>query len=217
MTHRIVLFGPQGSGKGTQAELLEEKLRLPRVEAGQLWRKEIAAGTELGRAQAERQSKGMLALDEYTNELMRRRLAQDDVQGGYIIDGYPRSRAQLEALDEIAAPNHVLYLKLSDGDALKRLTGRLFCKKCGKTYHVVYSPPQEQMGETWLCDDDHGPLIIREDDKPESIKQRLDMYHDQTEPIIDLYRTRGIVHEINADQSIEKVHKDIMNVLGMIL
>ena len=213
MTYKIILFGPQGCGKGTQAELLAAKLNIPKIDAGNLWRAEIAAGTELGRAQAERQRAGMLALDEHTNELLRRRLTQADMKDGYIIDGYPRSRAQLEALDTIAPPTHVIYLKLSDGDALKRLTGRLFCKKCGKTYHVVYSPPQEQMGETWVCDDDHCPLIIRDDDKPEAIKQRLDMYHVQTEPIIELYRTRNIVLDINAAQPIEKVHDDIMAAL----
>ncbi len=211
--YRIVLFGPQGSGKGTQADLLEVKLHIPKIDAGNLWRKEIATGSELGRAQEERQRSGMLAQDEHTNELMRRRLAQDDMQSGYLIDGYPRSKAQLEALDQITSPNHVIYLKLSDDDAIKRLTGRLFCKKCGRTYHVVYNPPREQMGETWICDNDRAPLIIREDDKPEAIKQRLIMYHDQTEPIINLYRTRGIVHEIDASGEIEKVHEDIMHAL----
>ena len=213
MIYKIILFGPQGCGKGTQAELLAVKLNIPKIDTGNLWRAEIAAGTELGRAQKERQQAGMLALDEHTNELLRRRLSKDDMKGGYIIDGYPRSRAQLDALDKIAPPNYVVYLKLSDGDSIKRLTGRLFCKKCGKTYHVVYSPPREQMGETWVCDDDNSPLIIRDDDKPEAIKQRLDMYHLQTEPIIELYRARGIVLDINAAQSIEKVHEDIMQAL----
>ena len=213
MTYRIVLFGPQGSGKGTQADLLAQKLALPKVDTGNLWRQEIASGTELGRAQEERQSKGMLALDAHTNELIARRLHRSDMQNGFIIDGYPRSRAQLTALDQITSPNCVVYLKLSDAEALKRLAGRLFCKKCGRTYHVVYNPPAQQLGEQWFCDDDKTALIVREDDKPEAIKQRLDMYHEQTEPIIDLYRTRGIVSEINAAQSIEKVQEDIMTVL----
>ena len=211
--YRIILFGPQGSGKGTQAERIAEKLKLPKIDTGNLWRKEIAAGTELGKAQAQRQSEGKLALDEYTNELMRRRLSENDVKGGYLIDGYPRSKSQLEALDTIAPPTHVIFLKISDEEALKRLTGRLFCKTCGKTYHASYSPPKVREGEQWLCNEDRTPLIIREDDKPESIKQRLELYHEQSEPIIDLYRPRGIVHDIDASQSIEQVHETIMQAL----
>lgn len=211
--YRIVLFGPQGSGKGTQAELLEDKLHISRIDMGNLWRAEIAAGTELGRAQAQRQSEGKLALDEYTNELMRRRLGNDDVKTGYLFDGFPRSRAQFEALEQVSPPNHVVYLNISDDEAIKRLIGRLFCKKCGRTYHVVYNPPREQMGEEWYCDDDKTALIVRSDDKHESIKERLKVYHEQSEPVIDLYRGRGIVHEIDAAQPIEKVHEDIMQAL----
>src|SRR3989338_2208592 len=212
--YRIVLFGPQGSGKGTQAERIAEKLKLPQIDTGNLWRKEIAEETSLGRAQAQRQSEGKLALDEHTNELMRRRLNADDVKGGYLIDGYPRSQSQLEALDAIASPTQVIFLKLSDEEALKRLSGRLFCKTCGKTYHASYNPPKVREGEQWLCDEDQTPLIIRGDDKPESIKQRLELYHQQSEPVIDIYRPRGIVYEIDASQSIEKVHEDIMQALA---
>ncbi|MDO8505464.1 MAG: nucleoside monophosphate kinase [bacterium] len=211
--YRVILFGPQGSGKGTQAELLALKLNVSKIDTGNLWRKEIAEGTSLGRAQAQRQSEGKLALDDQTNEVMRRRLSADDVKEGFLIDGYPRSRAQLEALDTIAPPTHVIFLKLRDEEALRRLTGRLFCKTCGKTYHASYNPPKVKIEDEWLCDEDRTPLIVREDDKPESIKQRLEIYHEQSEPIVQIYRPRGILYEIDASQSIEKVHEDIMQVL----
>ena len=210
---RIILFGSQGSGKGTQADLLSLKLKIPRIEVGNLWRKEIADGTPWGKEYAELYRAGKLAPDDQTVELLRRRITAQDAQEGFILDGYPRNRAQLDTLEVFGSPTQVFLLKLSDEESIKRLIGRLFCKTCGRSYHVVYNPPREQLGEIWYCDYDTTALTTRDDDKPEAIKERLEIYHAQTEPLLDIYRQRGIVYEIDATKPIEEVHATIMKSL----
>jgi len=211
---KILLLGPQGSGKGTQGKLLAEKLGIPLISAGALWRAEIARGTALGRQVEEILRQGKLAPDNLTAQVVRARLSRNDAQNGFILDGYPRNRAQYDLLGEFLAPTHVMALTLSDHDALKRMTGRLVCTKCGTNYHVVYAPPKESRGEgLWHCDEDGVPLTSRDDDKPEAVSQRLQIYHTETEPVIELYRARGILHEIDASSAIEKVQEDIVRAL----
>ncbi|MBI2552314.1 nucleoside monophosphate kinase [Candidatus Uhrbacteria bacterium] len=212
--YRILLLGPQGSGKGTQGKLLSEKLSIPLISAGALWRAEIAAGTALGRRAEEIIRGGNLAPDNLTAQVVRARLNQADAQKGFILDGYPRNRAQYDLLGEFIAATQVLVLNLSDHEALKRMTGRLVCTKCGTNYHVVYAPPKESRGEgVWHCDEDGVPLTSRDDDKPEAVSKRLQIYRAETEPLLDLYRHRGILREIEASSSIEKIHENIMQAL----
>lgn len=213
MIYQIILIGPQGSGKGTQAELIARKFSIPRIETGSLWRKEIENGTELGKKQIARQKQGQLASDEDTAKLVKERLEESDAQNGFLFDGYPRNQVQVKDLDALTGITDVLVLNLSEEESIKRIMGRLFCKKCGRSYHVVYNPPVYQYGEKWLCDEDKQELIVRDDDKEEAIKQRLKIYHEQTEPLIEIYRQRGLVHEINASKSIEETHQDILRVL----
>lgn len=212
--YRIIILGPQGSGKGTQGELLVKQLGIPLISAGALWRKEITQKTALGRQAEEILRQGNLAPDQWTADLIRERLGKQNLQGGFILDGYPRNRAQYDLLDAVIAPTHVLILTLSDREAVKRLSGRLICPACGSNYHVVYNPPQRTQGTAvWFCDNDETVLITRDDDKPEAVHKRLGIYRTETEPLLSLYRARGILYEIDASQSIDKVHAEIMRVL----
>lgn len=215
MTYRIVVLGPQGSGKGTQGELLVKQLGIPLISAGALWRKEIAQGTDLGRQVEELVRNGSFAPNELTAELVRARLAQEDAQNGFILDSYPRSKKQFDLFE--VAPTHVVALTLSDREAVKRMSGRLVCPQCGSNYHVVYNPPKYTQGAAvWFCDNDEAVLVTRDDDKPEAVHKRLGIYHAETEPILSLYRARGILSEIDASQPIEKVHEDIMRALKQV-
>lgn len=216
MIQRIIILGPQGSGKGTQGKRTAEKFGIPLISAGVLWRKEIADGTEWGKKMEEVLRRGDLAPDQWTAELVARRLKQPDAQKGFILDGYPRNRAQFDLLDSVIAPTRVLALTLSDHAAIKRMAGRMVCPQCGTNYHVVYNPPKNTKSSgTWFCDADEAMLIVREDDKPTAVQKRLNIYHAETEPLLALYRTRGILLEIDASQSIEKVQGDIMRVWSL--
>lgn len=210
--YRIILLGPQGSGKGTQGKLLADKLGIPLISAGALWRAEIAAGTALGKKAEAIIREGNLAPDEWTAELVRLRLEYPDAKSaGFILDGYPRNQKQYDLLDAFVAPTHVLVLTLSDHDALKRMTGRLVCTKCGTNYHVVYAPPKEARGEgVWHCDADGVPLTARDDDKPEAVAKRLAIYHTETEPLLELYRGRDILHAVDASGTIEEIHQAVL-------
>lgn len=215
MIYRIIILGPQGSGKGTQGELLVKQLGIPLISAGALWRKEIAQQTVLGKQAEEILRQGNLAPDQWTADLVRTHLTQPDAQQGFILDGYPRNRAQSDLLDTVIAPTHVLILTLSDREAVKRMSGRLVCPQCGSNYHVVYNPPTSTQGAAvWFCDNDETVLITRDDDKPEAVHKRLGIYRAETEPFLSLYRARGILYEIDASQSIEKVHADILVALS---
>lgn len=211
---RIILLGPQGSGKGTQAELLASKFDIPAISAGDLLRREIEQETEFSQWYKPRYARGELAPDEEITKLLKKRTEEPDAREGFVVDGYPRNRNQAELLERFTSPTHVIVLTLSDAEAVKRLVGRLFCKKCRRSYHVVYNPPRQQHGERWYCDDDRKELGVREDDKEKAIRARLAIYHKDTEPLIELYRSRGLVHEVNGAQSIKKVHEDIIQALS---
>lgn len=214
--YRIIILGPQGSGKGTQGELLVKRLGIPLISAGALWRKEIAQGTARGREAEEILRKGNLAPDQWTADLIRHRLEQGDLENGFILDGYPRNRAQYDLLNAVIAPTQVLILTLADREAVKRMSGRLVCPQCGNNYHVVYNPPKYTQGSAvWFCDNDETVLITRDDDKPEAVHKRLNIYRTETEPLLPLYRAREILYEIDAAQTIEKVQEDIMQALTL--
>lgn len=213
MIYRVIILGPQGSGKGTQGKMLADKFNIPLISSGALWRREIAEDTAIGKLVKEQIKKGLLASDSLTADLIRQRLAKPDVQNGFILDGYPRNQAQYILSDTAIVPTHVIAITLSDHEALKRMTGRLVCTTCGANYHVVYKPPKRTHGEgQWYCDDDDSLLTIRDDDKPEAINKRLHVYHQETEPLLKLYKDKGVLHEVDGAQEIENVFADILKV-----
>lgn len=202
----ILFIGHQGSGKGTQAEKLGEKLNIPYISTGNIFRENIAGETELGKLAKSYIDEGKLVPDSVTNDLIRDRLFWDDAKSGFILDGYPRNIAQADFLSGIASLDKVFEVYISDEESLSRLSGRRSCRKCGAIYHLKYNPPKED----GVCSKCGGDLYIRDDDKEDKIKERLRIYHEETEKLLDYYRDKGVLARIDGEQSIEKVHEDII-------
>lgn len=201
---RILLIGPQGSGKGTQAKLIAERNKLPNISTGDIFREALARKTELGLKADTYMKKGHLVPDDIVTSLVKERVRQKDCRDGFVLDGFPRNINQAKALDKITNLDKVFVLKLSDDLALKRLSQRRQCRKCKSIYGGMVATKKKS-----ICDKCHGKLYQREDDKPAAIRKRLSIYHKETEPLIDYYKKKGIVHLINANQSVEKVAVDI--------
>lgn len=195
----ICLFGPQGSGKGTQAKILTDKLGIPHISTGELFRVAIESDTELGKEVKGVLNKGELVPDELTFNLLKERLAQNDCVNGFILDGYPRTKRQAELLDELEKVDHVVAVEISDDEAVKRLSGRRHDPETGKVYNL-YSLPKP-------TPDIEGRLVQRADDTEAAIKERLAKYHSQTEPILVHYKDRVV--RINGEHSIEEVAENI--------
>lgn len=207
---RIVFMGPQGAGKGTQAELIAKHFNIPMISTGEMYRKEIEKQTDLGKIAASYINQGKLVPDEITNDLIKLRIVQPDCQKGFVIDGYPRNAIQLGVIESVVQLTHVLEIDISDNEAIRRLSGRRVCLVCGKNYHLDFNPPEENK----KCDECKAHLIIREDDRPEAISERLDIYHRETEPLSGFYRGKGILRKINGEQTIKKVFEDILKALA---
>lgn len=201
-----VIFGPQGSGKGTQGTLLAERLNLPIVGAGDIFRSEMAEKSSLGRLVSQYVNKGLLAPDELVNAVMARHLKRVDLSHGFILDGYPRNVEQATALDRLLPINLAIQLKIDDAEVVRRLSGRLQCPKCKTVYHETEAPPVRP-GICSLCGQ---KLIRREDDKEEIIKQRLKSYHYMTAPLANYYRQRGVLLMIKGEQPIHYLFEDII-------
>lgn len=201
----ILFIGPQGSGKGTQAEMLSKKLNIPYIATGNIFRENIVNKTGLGKMAKKFIDEGKLVPDEVTNNIAKDRLDKDDVKNGFIFDGYPRNLLQADFLDNIAKLDKVFEVYISDKEAIRRIAGRRSCK-CGTVYHIEYNPPKVPD----KCDKCGGELFIRDDDKEEKIKERLKIYHNETEKLIDYYTEKGILIKIDGEQPIAKVHKDII-------
>lgn len=194
--------------------MIAEKFNIPLISMGALLRKEIADKTEIGKQVEKLLEQGHLAPDDLATKLIKRRLGEEDAQKGFILDGYPRNKVQSDLLKDFVDPTHILALQLSDHDALKRMSGRLLCPQCGSNYHVVYKPPKHDHGTgVWFCDNDESILIMRDDDKPEAVRERLEVYHHETEPLFEIYRPRGIVHDIDASKTIDEIQQEILRVL----
>jgi adenylate kinase len=212
---RLVLVGPPGAGKGTQAEFIAEHFGIPKISTGDIFRYNVSTGTDLGRLAKKYMDAGDLVPDEVTNAMVRDRLAQPDAKDGFLLDGFPRNVAQANELDSILdelgiALSVVLDLDVDFDEVVKRLSGRRTCKKCGHVWHLEYDPPTAP----GVCDKCGGELYQRDDDKPETVRHRLDVYHQQTEPLIDFYRAAERLIAINAFGAVEDVTERAIGALA---
>ena len=207
----LILLGAPGAGKGTQAELLVEKLSIPAISTGNMLREAMANGSELGKKAKKYMDEGLLVPDELILGIVADRVAQPDCQGGFILDGVPRTLAQAEALEAAGVKiDHVVSIEVADDAIEARMTGRRVCGKCGASFHIMANPPKVD----GICDSCGGELIIRKDDAPETVRNRLAVYHSTTEVLKDFYGKLGRLVEIDGSQSIEKANEDILAAIG---
>lgn len=210
----IVLLGPPGAGKGTQAKNISETWALPHISSGDIFRENLKNRTELGRKAEEYMNRGELVPDDITISMIRERLSRPDCERGALLDGFPRTPGQAEALDDMLSDfnggvDAVPYIKVPEDELVERLTRRLTCRAAGHIFHKKYNPPKER----GVCDYDGSELYQREDDKPETVKRRIRVYLDQTQPLIDYYQERGLLIEIDGNQPIEEVTADLSSAL----
>ena len=207
----LILLGAPGAGKGTQAELLVKQLSIPAISTGNMLREAMANGTELGKKAKQYMDEGSLVPDELILGIVADRVAQPDCRNGFILDGVPRTLAQAEALEAKGIQiDHVVSIEDDDKDIEARMTGRRVCAKCGASYHVVANPPRVE----GVCDQCGGELIVRKDDKPETVRHRLEVYHASTEVLKDFYSKLGRLRTINGSQSIQGANADILKAIG---
>lgn len=207
----LILLGAPGAGKGTQAELLVKKLSIPAISTGNMLREAIANGTELGKKAKQYMDEGSLVPDELILGIVADRVAQPDCQKGFILDGVPRTLAQAQALEDKGVHiDYVVSIEVDDAQIEGRMTGRRVCSKCGASYHVVANPPKTE----GICDACGGELMIRKDDKPETVRHRLEVYHATTEVLKEFYGKLGRLCLVNGDQSIEGANADILKAIG---
>ena len=203
-------MGLPGAGKGTQAEKISKEYNIPHISTGDMFRLAIKEGTELGKKAKNFMDQGDLVPDEVTIGIVQERLSKDDCKQGFLLDGFPRTIAQAEALHNLLSDmkesiDYVLHVDVPEEKLIERLTGRRICPTCGATYHVMYNPPQKE----GLCDKDGSELIQREDDTPETVKNRLAVNIKQTQPLMDFYNDKGYLVTVNGDQDIDLVFSDI--------
>lgn len=212
---KIVMLGAPGAGKGTQAKKIAEKYKVPHISTGDIFRANIKDQTELGQKAKTYMDQGLLVPDELVVDLVVDRVNQPDCDSGYILDGFPRTIPQSEALDKALEElgqrvDYAIDVEVPDENIVRRMSGRRACVDCGATYHMVYAPTKKE----GVCDRCGGSLILRDDDKPETVKKRLDVYHEQTQPLIDYYKSAGILKEIDGTIDIEDVFSEIVKILG---
>lgn len=204
---KILIIGPQGSGKGTQANIISKKFNIPHVSTGDAFREMAAKQTPIGLKAKTFWEKGNLVPDDITNNLVKERLRQDDCNKGFILDGYPRTLEQAKELDKNAKIDKVIELKLSDDEAIKRISSRRTCQKCGEVYNVVSNPPKKKD----VCDKCGGKLVQRDDDTVEKIKKRLETYHNQTKVILEHYKSKVV--SIDGSKGIDDISREIFSKL----
>ena len=211
----IALFGPPGAGKGTQAKKIAEKYQIPHISTGDIFRANIKNGTELGKKAKTYMDQGLLVPDELVCDLVVDRIQQDDCKKGYILDGFPRTIPQAESLDKALQAigekmDYAIDVEVPDENIVKRMGGRRACVGCGATYHLVYAPTKTE----GICDVCGKELILRDDDKPETVQKRLNVYHEQTQPLIDYYTKAGILKTVDGTVDINDVFAAIVEILG---
>ena len=212
---KIIMLGAPGAGKGTQAKMIAAKYEIPHISTGDIFRANIKNGTELGKKAKAYMDAGQLVPDELTVELVLDRIKQKDCVKGYILDGFPRTIPQAEALDSALNDRgekieYAINVDVPDENIVKRMSGRRACVNCGATYHIVYNPTKEE----GICDACQGELILRDDDKPETVAKRLSVYHEQTQPLIDHYDAKGVLHTVDGTVDIDVVFAEITKFLG---
>ena len=212
---KIIMLGAPGAGKGTQAKKIAAKYGIPHMSTGDIFRANIKNGTELGKKAKTYMDQGLLVPDELVVDLVVDRVNQDDCTNGYVLDGFPRTIPQAEALTEALEKmgqkvDFAIDVNVPDENIVKRMGGRRACVTCGATYHMVYAPTKKE----GICDTCGGELILRDDDKPETVQKRLNVYHDQTQPLIDYYTSQGILRTVDGTVDIDDVFRAITEFLG---
>ena len=212
---KIIMLGAPGAGKGTQAKMLAEKYGIPHISTGDIFRANIKEQTELGIEAKKYIDKGLLVPDELTVKILLDRVANDDCKNGYVLDGFPRTIPQAEVLDKAVSElndsiDFAINVDVKDENIIRRMSGRRACLKCGATYHVEHIPPKQE----GICDKCGSELVLRDDDKPETVEKRLKVYHEQTQPLIDYYNKKGILKEVDGSQDMKDVFNAIVSFLG---
>ncbi len=212
---KIIMLGAPGAGKGTQAKMIADKYGVPNISTGDIFRANIKNGTELGMEAKKYMDQGLLVPDELTVRILLDRVAQDDCKNGYVLDGFPRTIPQAEVLDSELTKlgDHIDYainVDVPDENIVKRMSGRRACLTCGATYHIEHVPPKKE----GICDVCGSELVLRDDDKPETVKNRLNVYHEQTQPLIDFYTEKGVLKTVDGTVPMEEVFAAITAILG---
>lgn len=212
---KIIMLGAPGAGKGTQAKMIADKYGVPHISTGDIFRANIKNGTELGMEAKKYMDQGLLVPDELTVKILLDRVANDDCKNGYVLDGFPRTIPQAEVLDNALNElgdkiDFAINVDVPDENIISRMSGRRACLSCGATYHIEHIPPKAE----GICDRCGKELILREDDKPETVKNRLGVYHEQTQPLIDFYEKKGVLQSVDGTIPMEDVFQAIVNILG---
>lgn len=212
---KIIMLGAPGAGKGTQAMLIAEEYGIPHISTGDIFRTNIKNNTELGKKAKEYMDQGLLVPDELTCDLVVDRISQDDAKNGYVLDGFPRTIPQAEALTEALkkrneAIDFALDVDVPDENIVSRMSGRRACLNCGATYHIVFAAPKKE----GVCDICGKELVLRDDDKPETVQKRLTVYHEQTQPLIEYYKNAGVLHKLDGTKDINDIFASIKELLG---
>ena len=212
---KLIMLGAPGAGKGTQAKKIAEKYDIPHISTGDIFRANIKNGTELGQKAKTYMDQGLLVPDELVVDLVVDRVNQEDCSKGYVLDGFPRTIPQAEALDKALSAmgqkmDYAINVEVPDENIVNRMSGRRACVDCGATYHIVYAPTEKED----VCDKCGGSLILRDDDKPETVLKRLGVYHEQTQPLIDYYTNAGILKTVDGTVDIDVVFQNIVEILG---
>lgn len=212
---KIIMLGAPGAGKGTQAKKIAAKYDIPHISTGDIFRANIKNGTELGNKAKTYMDQGLLVPDELVVDLVVDRVQQDDCKNGYVLDGFPRTIPQAEALDKALAAlgdkvDYAIDVNVPDENIVNRMGGRRACVGCGATYHLVYAPTKTE----GICDVCGKELILRDDDKPETVQKRLNVYHEQTQPLIDFYTKKGVLKEVDGTVDMKDVFQAITDILG---
>ena len=212
---KIIMLGAPGAGKGTQAKQIADKYSIPHISTGDIFRANLKAGTELGKKAKEYMDQGLLVPDELTCDLVMDRIGQEDCKNGFVLDGFPRTIPQAEALDNALSKinqtmDYAIDVDVPDENIINRMSGRRACLNCGATYHIVSIPTKVE----GICDRCGNQVVLRDDDQPETVKKRLDVYHEQTQPLIDYYKKQNILKTVDGTQPMEKVFDAIVEILG---
>lgn len=212
---KIIMLGAPGAGKGTQAKKIASKYGIPHISTGDIFRANIKAGTELGKKAKSYMDQGLLVPDELTCDLVVDRISQPDAANGYVLDGFPRTIPQAECLTDAlknlgGQVDYAIDVDVPDEDIVNRMSGRRACLKCGATYHIVFAAPKSE----GICDVCGEKLVLRDDDRPETVLNRLKVYHDQTQPLIDYYSKAGVLKTVDGTRSLDEVFSEIVGILG---